>query len=114
MLRLQPISTLTDTLFPYTTLFRSEASMPLYLTEDQIMLRDTARAFMADEGGLAKQYRKYRYMNCKDGFGHALWRQFRSSEHTSQLQSLMRISYAVLCLKKQKRHSNHITYSTII
>lgn len=50
--------------------------MPLYLTEDQVMLRETARAFMADEGAIAKQYRKYRDMNCKDGFGHALWRQF--------------------------------------
>ena len=50
--------------------------MPLYLTEDQIMLRDTARSFMADEGAIQKQLRKYRDMNCKDGFGHALWRQF--------------------------------------
>ena len=50
--------------------------MPLYLTDDQAMLRDTARSFMAGEGGIAAQYRKYRDMNCKDGFGHALWRQF--------------------------------------
>ena len=50
--------------------------MPLFLTEDQNMLRDTARSFMAEEGAIAKQLRKYRDMNCKDGFGHALWRQF--------------------------------------
>jgi alkylation response protein AidB-like acyl-CoA dehydrogenase len=50
--------------------------MPLYLTEDQAMLRDTAREFMAEEGAIAKQLRKYRDMGCKDGFGHALWRQF--------------------------------------
>jgi alkylation response protein AidB-like acyl-CoA dehydrogenase len=50
--------------------------MPLYLTEDQTMLRDTARDFMANEGSIAKQLRKYRDMNCKDGFGHALWKQF--------------------------------------
>ncbi|PWG02051.1 acyl-CoA dehydrogenase family protein [Sphingosinicella humi] len=50
--------------------------MPLYLTDDQAMLRDTAREFMAAEGSIAKQYRKYRDMNCKDGFGHALWKQF--------------------------------------
>jgi alkylation response protein AidB-like acyl-CoA dehydrogenase len=50
--------------------------MPLYLTEDQTMLRDTAREFMASEGAIASQLRKYRDMNCKDGFGHALWRQF--------------------------------------
>ena len=50
--------------------------MPLYLNEDQAMLRDTARGFMAEEGAISKQLRKYREMNCKDGFGHALWRQF--------------------------------------
>jgi alkylation response protein AidB-like acyl-CoA dehydrogenase len=50
--------------------------MPLYLTDDQAMLRDTAREFMAEEGAIAKQLRKYRDMGCKDGFGHALWRQF--------------------------------------
>ena len=50
--------------------------MPLYLTEDQVMLRDTARAFMAEEGAIAKQLRKYRDQNCGDGFGHALWKQF--------------------------------------
>ena len=50
--------------------------MPLYLTDDQSMLRDTAREFMASEGAIATQLRKWRDMNCKDGFGHALWRQF--------------------------------------
>jgi alkylation response protein AidB-like acyl-CoA dehydrogenase len=50
--------------------------MPLYLTDDQAMLRDSAREFMAGEGGIAAQLRKYRDMGCKDGFGHALWRQF--------------------------------------
>ncbi|HEX8622959.1 MAG TPA: acyl-CoA dehydrogenase family protein [Allosphingosinicella sp.] len=49
--------------------------MPLYLTEDQVMLRDTARELMADEGSIANQLRKYRDMGCKDGFGHALWKQ---------------------------------------
>ncbi|QAY78318.1 acyl-CoA dehydrogenase family protein [Sphingosinicella sp. BN140058] len=50
--------------------------MPLTLTDDQTMLQDTARTFMAEEGAIQKQLRKYRDMNCKDGFGHALWRQF--------------------------------------
>jgi alkylation response protein AidB-like acyl-CoA dehydrogenase len=50
--------------------------MPLYLTEDQAMLRDTARDLMAAEGSIANQLRKYRDMSCKDGFGHALWKQF--------------------------------------
>ncbi|MFO1254829.1 MAG: acyl-CoA dehydrogenase [Sphingomonadaceae bacterium] len=50
--------------------------MPLYHTDDQAMLADTARQFMADEGNIAKQLRHYRDMNCKDGFGHGLWKQF--------------------------------------
>src|SRR5687767_6434261 len=49
--------------------------MPLYLTEDQVMLRDTARQLMAEEGSIASQLRKYRDMGCSDGFGHALWKQ---------------------------------------
>lgn len=50
--------------------------MPLYHTEDQAMLADTARQFMADEGNVAKQLRHWRDIGCKDGFGHALWKQF--------------------------------------
>lgn len=50
--------------------------MPLYLTDEQAMLRDTAREFMAGEGNISAQLRKYRDMECKDGFGHALWKQF--------------------------------------
>ena len=47
--------------------------MPLYHTEDQAMLADSARGFMADEGAIAKQLRHFRDISCKDGFGHALW-----------------------------------------
>ena len=50
--------------------------MPLYLDDDQAVLRDTVREFMAAEGNISAQLRKYRDMGCKDGFGHALWRQF--------------------------------------
>lgn len=50
--------------------------MPLYHTEDQAMLADTARAFLADEGNIAKQLRHWRDQGCKDGFGHGLWKQF--------------------------------------
>jgi alkylation response protein AidB-like acyl-CoA dehydrogenase len=49
--------------------------MPLYHTEDQAMLADTAREFMAGEGAIAKQLRHWRDIQCKDGFGHALWQQ---------------------------------------
>ncbi len=50
--------------------------MPLYHNEDQAMLADTARQFMAGEGNTAKQLRHFRDKQCKDGFGHALWKQF--------------------------------------
>ncbi|MBA3677919.1 MAG: acyl-CoA/acyl-ACP dehydrogenase [Sphingosinicella sp.] len=50
--------------------------MPLYLTDDQMMLRDSARDFMAGEGSIKQQLRHYRDSNCSDGFGHALWKQF--------------------------------------
>jgi alkylation response protein AidB-like acyl-CoA dehydrogenase len=50
--------------------------LPLYLTDDQAMLRDTARSFMAAEGAIGKQLRHWRDKGCKDGFGHDLWKQF--------------------------------------
>ena len=46
------------------------------LTDDQQMLQDTARSFLADEGSIAKQLRHWRDIGCKDGFGHGLWKQF--------------------------------------
>ncbi|HEX8644727.1 MAG TPA: acyl-CoA dehydrogenase [Allosphingosinicella sp.] len=49
--------------------------MPLYLNDDQAMLRETARSFMAEEGAIAKQLRHWRDKGCSDGFGHALWKQ---------------------------------------
>jgi len=59
--------------------------MPLYLTDDQSMLRDTARDFMAAEGSIAAQLRKYRDIGCKDGFGHDLWKQFAEMGFTGIL-----------------------------
>jgi alkylation response protein AidB-like acyl-CoA dehydrogenase len=50
--------------------------MPLYLNDDQAMLRDTAREFLAAEGSIATQLRHWRDIGCKDGFGHGLWKQF--------------------------------------
>lgn len=61
--------------------------MPLYHTEDQAMLADTARQFMAEEGAIAKQLRHWRDRNCKDGFGHALWKQFAELGFTGILVS---------------------------
>src|SRR6476660_370507 len=46
------------------------------LNEDQKMLQETAAGFLAEQGGIAKQLRHWRDINCKDGFGHGLWKQF--------------------------------------
>ncbi len=61
--------------------------MPLYHNDDQAMLADSARGFMADEGAIAKQLRHFRDINCKDGFGHALWGQFAEMGFTGILVS---------------------------
>ncbi len=50
--------------------------MPLYHNEDQAMLADSASQFMAEEGAINKQLRHWRDRDCKDGFGHELWKQF--------------------------------------
>src|SRR3546814_5746284 len=93
MIRRPPRSTRTDTLFPYTTLFRSQWRRPAFG-------RRNAQATQAS--GTSRSAR-------------ASWRpprprRHRSEEHTSELQSLMRISYAVFCLKKQ----NHIPHNNIL
>jgi alkylation response protein AidB-like acyl-CoA dehydrogenase len=59
--------------------------MPLYLNDDQAMLRDTTRSFMAEEGAIGKQLRHWRDKGCKDGFGHALWKQFAEMGFTGIL-----------------------------
>ncbi len=50
--------------------------MPLYHDEDQAMLAESASQFMGEEGAIAKQLRHWRDRDCKDGFGHGLWKQF--------------------------------------
>jgi alkylation response protein AidB-like acyl-CoA dehydrogenase len=59
--------------------------MPLYHDDDQAMLADTARQFMAEEGAIAKQLRHWRDRECKDGFGHALWKQMAEMGFTGIL-----------------------------
>src|SRR3546814_2699667 len=121
MIRRPPRSTRTDTLFPYTTLFRS-------VRPGDERGADLARAGGAGEGrarrgsvhvarddrdGAAVGAR--RRSACRSGqawspgnvaakWGAGRCRE-RSEEHTSELQSLMRISYAVFCLTKQKKHN---------
>src|SRR3546814_5380357 len=79
MIRRPPRSTRTDTLFPYTTLFRSADKR--------------TRAFDCWSAGSGPRYFR---------------RSIRSEEHTSELQSLMRISYAVFCLKKKNKNSQQL------
>lgn len=59
--------------------------MPLYYDDDQAMLADSASQFMAEEGGIAKQLRHWRDRDCKDGFGHGLWKQFAEMGFTGML-----------------------------
>jgi alkylation response protein AidB-like acyl-CoA dehydrogenase len=59
--------------------------MPLYLTDDQAMLRDTAREFMSEQGSIKSQLRHWRDRGCDDGFGHGLWKQFAEMGFTGVL-----------------------------
>src|SRR3546814_1144152 len=101
MIQQPPRSTRTDTLFPYTTLFRSG------VVGGHLRDRELTLAVSSGAGG------------CCTGRGHAAGRirrdrerlpvapDARSEEHTSELQSLMRISYAVFCLKKKNTTNIH-------
>src|SRR3546814_5653372 len=98
MIRLPPRSTRTYTLFPYTTLFRS-ADVRHF--ESPVALGRAHRGLDGDrkaEGGAHVGQR------CASGLcTGARQQRFRSEEHTSELQSLMRISYAVFCLQKKTK-----------
>src|SRR3546814_5875821 len=94
MLRRPPRSTRTDTLFPYTTLFLSGPDEQAQRLADCLSVREKRR--FKTEVSLVKIVRTLAE------FG-AYWRFLRSEEHTSELQSLMRHSYAVFCLKKKKK-----------
>src|SRR3546814_2416093 len=116
MLRRPPRSTRPDTLFPYTTLFRSHRGLGGLLGLAQLLLE------LGVAVELALQFAQFGLVAARADFGvldlalavargdeHADRREQRqqrehqrSEEHTSELQSLMRISYAVFCLKKKK------------
>src|SRR3546814_3868837 len=104
MIRRPPRSTRTDTLFPYTTLFRSTR----YSTYNGLP-KLVARLSVASNqlGYLCLSFTKLRFKLrsaalCRAGIFVC---HMRSEEHTSELQSLMRISYAVFCLKKKNIHT---------
>src|SRR3546814_9873666 len=109
MIRPPPRSTRTYTLFPYTTLFRSFSPFhnrnPHYSSEFGCdMLHERSRSSSIHEQrvpqGSLRLGRRFGY------------RSNRSEEHTSELQSLMRISYAVFCLKKKIKQSEETSTST--
>src|SRR3546814_4270970 len=108
MIRLPPRSTRTDTLFPYTTLFRSmqhgaagevgqRQQKEQHHQRPEYQLADQFAAERGDEQDKAEQAPYAQVIAHRDRIGRS-----RSEEHTSELQSLMRISYAVFCLKKKK------------
>src|SRR3546814_10696078 len=118
MIPLPPRSTRTDTLFPYTTLVRSydEGRMTRVVDPDpawavtarrsidryaEIEARSGIR-FFTQSGYLGIGGPGSDYLARSEATGRALGADVRSEEHTSELQSLMRISYAVFCLKKKK------------
>src|SRR3546814_5724452 len=113
-----PRSTRTDTLFPYTTLFRS--AFPLLNLEPGAQLPGDCLGIGGGGTGAALLHdgRRHALVPAEDEdrapraevlqefSRHVALLQRRSEEHTSELQSLMRISYAVFCLKKKKQTKN--------
>src|SRR3546814_10654093 len=97
MIRRPPRSTRTDTLFPYTTLFRSTSSaIPPPSTSRS---RPSPTRAPEDDMHGPEEGQQLQAEADKE----------RSEEHTSELQSLMRISYAVFCLEKKKKEQNNDT-----
>src|SRR3546814_6580485 len=101
MIRRPPRSTRTDTLFPYTPLFRSHGRRGARAGPGRAGdgPRAAAAADAAGAGG-GERDRPGRVPSRRSG-------RHRSEEHTSELQSLMRTSYAVFCLKKKNTHTEH-------
>src|SRR3546814_1659794 len=108
MIRRPPRSTRTDTLFPYTTLFRSP---------DGLFLWPAGSGFKIELEAAVDTLHLYLHDDVVDEVASSLGcagpgaRLERSEEHTSELQSLMRISYAVFCLKKKKKNKKHTASS---
>src|SRR3546814_3996690 len=100
MIRRPPRSTRTDTLFPYTTLFRSASGIcPSPASPARSDRSQSASPRHADHAG--NDFKPEHLSKCRPGRKS---QPRRSEEHTSELQSLMRISYAVFCLKKKIKY----------
>src|SRR3546814_2684626 len=106
MIRRPPRSTRTDTLFPYTTLFRSHSGREV-----------VGAATIPPDGAYVSalstsndwRITSWYWPVCSHRSPHSCQYETRSEEHTSELQSLMRISYAVFCLKKKKQTAHKTT-----
>src|SRR3546814_3036692 len=119
MIRRPPRSTRTDTLFPYTTLFRSiinhDLSTPTNGYEQFSIVGHGLEtlAFVMVESYRIQDQKLFE--RTKEAFKrHVTVAEDRSEEHTSELQSLMRISYAVFCLKNNKPIQTHLTAKNVI
>src|SRR3546814_6761169 len=99
MIRRPPRSTRTDTLFPYTTLFRSRPATERHARRTDPGAGNYNRPRHIAAAGASAAAAPHR--GSAQGIRHV-----RSEEHTSELQSLMRLSYAVFCLKKKKQKYN--------
>src|SRR3546814_15897844 len=108
MIRRPPRSTRTDTLFPYTTLVRSHEARLCH----RVGLGRRQVSQIAERSRHPRQ-RRFARPGCQL-LNLKLTGRFRSEEHTSELQSLMRSSYAVFCLKKKNQTSRHRLSSTPI
>src|SRR3546814_2279566 len=106
MIRRPPRSTRTDTRLPYTTLFRSLRARDRVAAHPQLQAGRQVGAHPRHVA-CAERLHPRPFHRVKGGGGErfAGTRRGRSEEHTSELQSLMRISYAVFCLKKKNSHT---------
>src|SRR3546814_9921014 len=119
MIRRPPSSTRTDTLFPYTTLFRSVQGPAVADSNSELIeflsflaSRSEANAREFSEANPILDMR----LDGGSRLAASAWvcpRPQRSEEHTSELQSLMRISYAVFCLKKKTKDNSDISFYTM-
>src|SRR3546814_4980826 len=101
MIRRPPRSTRTDTLFPYTTLFRSLNQMEAIIEFFGTPSPEVRREWL-DSLPLVTRLDQIPFVDSNSANPAGRLKDLRSEEHTSELQSLMRISYAVFCLKKKK------------
>src|SRR3546814_4493234 len=112
-IRRPPRSTRTDTLFPYTTLFRSDDLGAERLFVELRRLQGAVQLKIGDNAAPHGRQRRLSgvpvriLIHDRPPFAVARFDGMRSEEHTSELQSLMRISYAVFCLKKKKTYIYH-------